>query len=99
MATSERADVERTRKGSVPPRRSLEAVVDASPQAIEFQPETRGRFTDATIEARLGALAALQEEDGGRPLSGEPPGETARDEWRAKWAVGALAVPRAYGTL
>lgn len=56
-------------------------------------------FDDATIEAHLDALQARQQEDGGWPLSWEPPGEAARAEWRGKWTLDALAVLRAYGRL
>ncbi len=42
-------------------------------------------------------LAARQQDDGGWPLSWEPPGETARAAWRGKWTLDALAALRAYG--
>lgn len=49
------------------------------------------------IEAHFDALASKQLDDGGWPLSLEPPGEAARAEWRGKWTLDALAVLRAYG--
>lgn len=59
----------------------------------------RACFDDAQIEAHLDALADQQLEDGGWPLSWEPPGEAARAEWRGKWTLDALAVLDAYGRL
>ena len=59
----------------------------------------RACFDDATIEAHLDALVAQQQEDGGWPLSWEPPGEAARAEWRGKWTLDALVVLDAYGRL
>jgi hypothetical protein len=59
----------------------------------------RACFDDATIEAHLDALVARQQEDGGWPLSWEPPGEVARAEWRGKWTLDALVVLDAYGRL
>lgn len=56
-------------------------------------------FGDAMIEAHLDELVTQQQEDGGWPLSWEPPGEMARSEWRGKWTLDALVVLNAYGRL
>ena len=56
-------------------------------------------FSDTMIEAHLDALVAQQENDGGWPLSWEPPGEVARSEWRGRWTLDALVVLNAYGRL
>ena len=83
---------------------SMEVPVEGyalTPLSLAPRPDALARvcFDDATIEAHLDALAAQQREDGGWPLSWEPPGEAARAEWRGKWTLDALAVLDAYGRL
>lgn len=56
-------------------------------------------FTDAQIKAHLDDLAAHQQEDGGWPITWEPPGQLALWEWRANWTLAALATLRAYGRI
>jgi len=56
-------------------------------------------FSDSQIEAHLKDLAAKQEDDGGWPISWEPPGSMAEWEWRSRWTVSALCVLRAYGRI
>ena len=83
---------------------SMEVPVEGyglTPLNLAPRPDALARvcFDDATIEAHLDALAAQQREDGGWPLSWEPPGEAARAEWRGKWTLDALVVLDAYGRL
>ncbi len=72
-----------------------------TPLDLAPRPDALARvcFDDATIEVHLDALVAQQQEDGGWPLSWEPPGEAARAEWRGKWTLDALVVLDAYGRL
>jgi hypothetical protein len=53
-------------------------------------------FSDSELTAHLDALAAAQCEDGGWPISWDPPGAAARLEWRGRWTVEAVATLRAY---
>jgi hypothetical protein len=64
-------------------------------------PDALGReaFADGLIEAHLDALAARQQDDGGWPISFQPPSEAARFEWRGRWTLDALETLRAYGRL
>jgi hypothetical protein len=66
--------------------------LDAPPQGygltpLDFAPVSdsycRTIFSDTVIYDHLKALDSQQEEDGGWPISWEPPGEMARLEWRA----------------
>lgn len=66
--------------------------LEAPPQSygltpLDFAPfpdsYCRKIFSDTMIHDHLMALDAQQEEDGGWPISWEPPGEMARLEWRA----------------
>jgi hypothetical protein len=59
----------------------------------------RSAFEDALLEAHLDALAAAQQEDGGWPISFEPPSPAAVHEWRGRWTLEALGTLRAYGRL
>ena len=56
-------------------------------------------FSESELAAHLDALAAAQCEDGGWPISWDPPGAAARLEWRGRWTVEALATLRAYGRI
>ena len=68
---------------------------------LEFAPAPSSRwrelFSDQEIEANLDHLAAEQQDDGGWPLSWEPPSEASVLEWRGIWTLKALRVLRAYG--
>ena len=56
----------------------------------------RGIFPDEMIEAHLRELASQQEEDGGWPISWEPPGGTARQEWRAHRTLRSVVTLESY---
>jgi hypothetical protein len=56
----------------------------------------RKLFPDDLIEEHLKALDDEQEEDGGWPISWEPPGGTARREWRAYRTLKALITLESY---
>jgi hypothetical protein len=70
---------------------------------LEFAPHpdrlARRFFDDATIEAHLDALEAKQQDDGGWPITWEPPSVAAVSEWRGVWTYKALSVLRNYGRL
>ena len=57
----------------------------------------RGLFSDEQIDAHLQRLANDQEDDGGWPLTWQPPSEAARLEWRAIETLRALGILTAYG--
>jgi hypothetical protein len=54
-------------------------------------------FPDSVIHGHLEALNSEQEEDGGWPISWEPPGEMARLEWRAYRTLKCMVTLDAYG--
>jgi len=56
-------------------------------------------FTDAQIQAHLDELEKQQQEDGGWPISWDPPHGTSRQEWRAQRTVAALVTLRAYSRI
>lgn len=70
---------------------------------LEFAPDpgrmTRRLFDAATMESHLDALAARQQDDGGWPITWEPPSEAARCEWRAYMTIKWLDVLDNYGRL
>lgn len=70
--------------------------LDFAPRPDSF---CRPLFQDDQMEGHLDDLAAQQLPDGGWPITWEPPGETARNEWRGYRTVQALAVLKAYGRL
>jgi hypothetical protein len=57
----------------------------------------RALFSRSELDAHLDALAAAQCEDGGWPISWEPPSAAAALEWRGRCTVDALTTLRAYG--
>ena len=59
----------------------------------------RRLFDDATIDAHLDALAAKQQDDGGWPITWEPPSAAGVNEWRGVWTFKALDVLDSYGRL
>lgn len=72
-----------------------------TPLQLARTPESpwRAFFTDEQIEAHLDRLAAGQQEDGGWPITWDPPSDASRSEWRAIWTIDALLTLRAYGRL
>ena len=72
-----------------------------TPLTLCSSPDAPGRevFADDLVEAHLDALAAGQQDDGGWPISFQPPSEAARYEWRGRWTLDALETLRAYGRL
>jgi len=70
---------------------------------LEFapHPDVLGRrlFDDATIETHLAALAATQADDGGWPITWDPPSTAAVDEWRGFMTIKWLDVLDNYGRL
>jgi hypothetical protein len=70
---------------------------------LEYAPHpdrlARSLFDDATIEAHLDALAAGQQDDGGWPITWEPPSAAATHEWRGFVTVKCLDVLDSYGRL
>jgi hypothetical protein len=57
----------------------------------------RGWFDDADVAAHLDRLESDQQEDGGWPLTWEPPSAAATLEWRGIQTLAALRVLLAYG--
>ena len=88
-------------------RGDLVAVDPATPgyvkTPLEFAPHpeslARRLFDDATIELHLEALAAKQQEDGGWPITWEPPSAAAVTEWRGFMTLKWLGVLDSYGRL
>jgi hypothetical protein len=70
-----------------------------TPLVFAPDPASRGRelFSDDEIERHLDALEREQQDDGGWPLSWEPPSRASSLEWRGIRTVWALRVLRAYG--
>lgn len=69
-----------------------------TPLHFATSPESRWRtlFTDAEIEGHLDRLERDQQEDGGWPLSWEPPTDASRLEWRGRVTLDAVRVLTAY---
>lgn len=59
----------------------------------------RGLFTTAQIDGHLDKLAADQQNDGGWPITWDPPGTTSRMAWRGRVTIDALQVLISYGRL
>jgi hypothetical protein len=72
-----------------------------SPLDFAPRPDSLARrlFDEATIERHLDALAARQQDDGGWPITWEPPSKAAVSEWRGYHTVRALQVLDDYGRL
>jgi hypothetical protein len=70
---------------------------------LDFAPRpdalARPLFDDATIDVHLDALEAKQQDDGGWPITWEPPSVAAVNEWRGYVTLKALDVLDAYGRL
>jgi hypothetical protein len=58
-----------------------------------------GLFADELLQAHLDELESEQQDDGGWPLSWEPPGPGAVYEWRGRVTLEALLTLRAYARL
>ena len=59
----------------------------------------RSWFDDDLLDAHLTELEREQREDGGWPISWQPPSEASRCEWRAIRTLQALVILSAYGRL
>ncbi len=61
-------------------------------------PDAIGRkaLAEELVEAHLDQLAAQQQDDGGWPISFEPPSPASAFEWRGRWTLDALSTLRAY---
>ena len=59
----------------------------------------RRLFDDATIEGHLDRLVRLQQDDGGWPISWDPPGAASALEWRGIETLRALRTLHAYGRI
>jgi hypothetical protein len=59
----------------------------------------RAAFSDEIVNAHLDALAELQQDDGGWPITWEAPGAGAAIEWRGRFTLDALITLRAYGRI
>src|SRR5262249_46157452 len=72
-----------------------------TPLVFAPTPDSRWRplFDDAQIEAHLDRLEREPPTDGGWPVTGEPPSEASRLEWRGIVTLGALRTLTAYGRL
>jgi hypothetical protein len=72
-----------------------------SPLEYAPNPDRLGRrlFDDATIDAHLDALAGKQQDDGGWPITWEPPSAAAVNEWRGFVTLRVLTVLDDYGRL
>lgn len=70
-----------------------------TPLHLAPEPGSRWRslFTDAVIDAHLNRLLKSQQDDGGWPISWEPPSEAATLEWRGIVTLQALRTLTAYG--
>jgi hypothetical protein len=70
---------------------------------LEFAPSpnslARTLFDDSTIDRHLEALAAHQQDDGGWPITWEPPSRAAVSEWRGFVTLGCVGVLASYGRL
>jgi hypothetical protein len=102
----ERADAMFERLG----KRILDKLVALDPGAsgyvkspLEYAPQPgrlgRRLFDDATIDAHLDAVAEKQQEDGGWPITWEPPSAAAVSEWRGFVTLRVLGVLDDYGRL
>ncbi len=72
-----------------------------TPLQLAPEPGSRWRslFTDAQIDGHLDRLLADQQDDGGWPISWEPPSQAATLEWRGVVTLQALRTLTAYGRI
>lgn len=70
---------------------------------LEFAPSPtsycRSIFSDDTILDHLKVLESQQDDDGGWQIEWEPPGETARLEWRAYKTLKSLMILQSYNNI
>ena len=70
---------------------------------LDFAPHperiARRLFDDATIKRHLDALESRQQDDGGWPITWNPPSDAALHEWRAFKTLKWLDVLDNYGRL
>jgi hypothetical protein len=66
-------------------------------QLAQSAERARTLFAQDVLDAHLDALEAGQSEDGGWPISWDPPGDASRLEWRGRWTVQALVTLRDFG--
>ncbi|TJY43842.1 hypothetical protein E5161_00040 [Cohnella pontilimi] len=70
---------------------------------LEFSPSStsycRSIFSDDTIHDHLKTLESQQDDDGGWQIEWEPPGETARLEWRAYKTLKCLMIFNSYNKI
>ncbi|WP_436533613.1 hypothetical protein [Actinoplanes sp. HUAS TT8] len=59
----------------------------------------RELFDDAQLDAHLEQLASLQQEDGGWPITWDPPSQASRLEWRGIVTLQATRTLRSYGKM
>jgi hypothetical protein len=68
---------------------------------LDFAPSPTSRwrslFSDAQIKGHLDFLESMQQEDGGWPITWEPPSPMATSEWRGRWSLKAVLSLVAYG--
>ena len=72
-----------------------------TPLQLAPEPGSRWRqlFTDAQIDGHLDRLLKSQQDDGGWPVSWEPPSEAAILEWRGVVTLQALRTLTSYGRI
>jgi hypothetical protein len=72
-----------------------------TPLQLAPEPGSRWRslFTDAQIDGHLDRLVKSQQDDGGWPISWEPPSQAATLEWRGIVTLQALRTLTAYGRI
>jgi hypothetical protein len=72
-----------------------------TPLHLAPEPDSRWRplFTDAQIDGHLDRLQKSQQDDGGWPVSWEPPSEAATLEWRGVITLQALRTLTSYGRI
>jgi hypothetical protein len=72
-----------------------------TPLAIAPRADSRWRslFTEAQIDAHLDRLMKAQQDDGGWPITWEPPSSAAVSEWRGVVTLAALRTLTSYGCI
>ena len=72
-----------------------------TPLHFATHPESRWRnlFTAEQIHGHLEDLKSKQMDDGGWPISWNPPGPAALCEWRGRWTLDAIKILTAYGVI
>jgi hypothetical protein len=72
-----------------------------TPLHFAASPDSRWRqlFDDGQIDAHLDRLERDQQDDGGWPVTWDPPSDASRLEWRGIVTLGALRTLTAYGRL